>query len=126
MFLAALPLGLLLMGTSPVLLAAPSQISSNPAQKLTALPKHKLQEITLSLSDPFPMPSGLQHAVQFWMALFSQYNSEQALLHDKEQLHVVWEVIDLPKQHKNHTVDEKAAQQMQQDILKNYKNVCNA
>lgn len=47
-------------------------------------------------ADEFPIPEGLEGRVWFWEQVFGSYDSDQALLHDREHPHLLWQVIDLP------------------------------
>ena len=44
----------------------------------------------------FPIPAELQRDVDFWVSIFSQYTTEQGVLHDNRNLVIVYERIDLP------------------------------
>ena len=46
--------------------------------------------------DPFPAPAELQRDVDFWVGIFTQYTTDQGVLHDSRNLAVVYERIDLP------------------------------
>lgn len=51
----------------------------------------------LAASDePFPVPEGIEGRVWFWEQVFGRYDSNQAILHDRENPELVWRVIDLP------------------------------
>jgi len=51
---------------------------------------------TASAQEPFPVPPELQRDVDFWVAIFAQYTSDQGVLHDNRNLSIVYERIDLP------------------------------
>lgn len=42
----------------------------------------------------FPVPRSIQSAVNFWKAIYSEYDSKKVVLHDKRYLNVIYEVID--------------------------------
>ncbi len=46
-------------------------------------------------SDPFPQYPMLQDSVAFWTDIYTRYTSNQGVLHDKDDLSIVYEVIDL-------------------------------
>ncbi|MBI5460592.1 MAG: LysM peptidoglycan-binding domain-containing protein [Gammaproteobacteria bacterium] len=46
--------------------------------------------------NPFPLPSGLEPAVDFWCKVFADWSREQVALHDDEYLGVVYRVVDIP------------------------------
>lgn len=45
----------------------------------------------------FPIPKNLEKNIDFWIAVFSQYAQEQAILHDTNDLSVIYEIIDFQK-----------------------------
>jgi len=46
--------------------------------------------------EPFPQPAELQRDVDFWLSIFTNYTSDQGVLHDNRNLAVVYERVDLP------------------------------
>jgi len=47
--------------------------------------------------DPlFPLPAELEPDVDFWVAVFSEYSSDEGVLHDNRRLGVVYEVLAIP------------------------------
>jgi hypothetical protein len=42
----------------------------------------------------FPIPEQLKRNVNFWIAVFSQYSQKQAILHDTQDLNIIYEIID--------------------------------
>ena len=50
---------------------------------------------TASAKDPFPVYKGLEDAVEFWVGVFTKYSRSQAIIHDAEQLSLVYDVVDL-------------------------------
>ncbi|NIV17509.1 MAG: transglycosylase SLT domain-containing protein [Woeseiaceae bacterium] len=47
-------------------------------------------------SEPFPQPPELQRDVDFWVSIFTEYTTDQGVLHDARNLGVVYESIDFP------------------------------
>ena len=55
---------------------------------------------TQSLSSPsqsFPLPGALKPAVAFWQEVFVTYESSDLIVHDKENMQVIWGVYQVPK-----------------------------
>ena len=48
-------------------------------------------------SDAFPLDPALEPAVRFWSQLFVKHDSGQIVLHDRQNLQIVWEVLELPR-----------------------------
>ena len=46
--------------------------------------------------ETFPQPAELQPDVDFWVSIFTRYDSSEGVLHDSRNLSVVYERIDIP------------------------------
>ena len=46
---------------------------------------------------PFPLPAALKPAVAFWQEVFVTYESSDLILHDKENMQIIWGVYKVPK-----------------------------
>ncbi|MEN8257802.1 MAG: LysM peptidoglycan-binding domain-containing protein [Thermodesulfobacteriota bacterium] len=46
-------------------------------------------------SDPFPVHASMRPNVEFWKKIYSQYPSTKGVLHDSNNLKIIYEVIDL-------------------------------
>jgi membrane-bound lytic murein transglycosylase D len=51
---------------------------------------------TTSADEVFPQPPELQPDVQFWLSIFSQYSTDEGVLHDSRNLAVVYDRLDMP------------------------------
>jgi membrane-bound lytic murein transglycosylase D len=49
-----------------------------------------------SADESFPRPAALEPDVNFWVAVFTEYDSDQGILHDNRNLAVVYERVDIP------------------------------
>jgi membrane-bound lytic murein transglycosylase D len=49
-----------------------------------------------SAEDPFPEPAAIRANVAFWCRVWSEWGRNRVVIHDKERLHLVWEVAQLP------------------------------
>lgn len=59
-------------------------------------PNFNSQEKTLGYtSDAFAIPAGMEKKVQFWVDIYSKYTTNQGVLHDAEDVEIVYEVVDL-------------------------------
>ncbi len=47
----------------------------------------------MSGTDPFPRPSEIQPAVEFWTKVYSQVGTDGGLLHDRDNLSVIYETL---------------------------------
>lgn len=67
-----------------------------------------------TLSAPlFPEPPELAGAMSFWRQLFLNHDGHQALLHDRQNMELIWKVVDLPRDGKGQ-VNEGAARKLLQ------------
>lgn len=71
-------------------------------------------------AETFPMPPELQRDVDFWVAIFSHYSTQEGVLHDNRNLAVVYESIpmpsDLSRRERNRRTDARRKQI--QDVLR--------
>lgn len=44
---------------------------------------------------PFPFPEAIQPQVEFWKTIFTQYTTDQAVIHDSWYVNVIYETIDV-------------------------------
>src|SRR5687767_9675966 len=52
-------------------------------------------EVTTLSPSPFPMPAGLEAAVEFWIRVFSEYGSSQLVYFDPLDMSKIYEVTDV-------------------------------
>jgi membrane-bound lytic murein transglycosylase D len=61
--------------------------------------------------ETFPCPEALQPDVDFWVSIFTQYGTDEGVLHDNRKLAVVYERIDVPagisRQERNRRVKKR-------------------
>ena len=56
---------------------------------------------TQSLSEyHFSIPSGLESKVEFWKKVYSKYTTNHAIVHDVDNLDIVYEVVSLKNRSK--------------------------
>lgn len=69
----------------------------------------------VDLVEPFPTPPELEAAVQFWMTIFTEHESDRAVLHDRQYMNITWKLLKLPK--KEDRVDDKAARKLMRETI---------
>jgi len=47
--------------------------------------------------DPFPVYSSIKPNVEFWTQVYTKYSTKQGIIHDSENLHIIYEVVELPE-----------------------------
>ncbi len=55
-----------------------------------------LLQATVHADETFPLPAELQRDVDFWVAIFTRYSTQEGVLHDNRNLAVVYEVVPMP------------------------------
>ena len=62
-------------------------------------------------AEPFPQPPELQPDVDFWVAVFTEYSTDEGVLHDNRNLAVVYERLEMPaelsRRERNRRVDKR-------------------
>ena len=62
---------------------------------LAFLPAQAIAQRTLSAVNPFPMPAGLEPAVEFWKKVFTEYSLSQLVFFDPLDMSNIYEVLDV-------------------------------
>ncbi len=62
---------------------------------LAFLPAQAIAQRTLSAANPFPMPAGLEPAVEFWKKVFTEYSLSQLVFFDPLDMSNIYEVLDV-------------------------------
>lgn len=48
--------------------------------------------------NPFKVPQGLESKVNFWIKVYSEYTTDQVIIHDGDNLDIIYEVVDFTGQ----------------------------
>jgi membrane-bound lytic murein transglycosylase D len=59
------------------------------------LPNSGATQETIANPSPFPIPTGLEPAVEFWKKVFTEYSSTQLVYFDLEDMSKIYEVVDV-------------------------------
>jgi membrane-bound lytic murein transglycosylase D len=62
---------------------------------LAFLPAQAMAQRTQSATNPFPVPAGLEPAVEFWKKIFSQYSFSQLVFVDPLDMSKIYEVVEV-------------------------------
>ncbi len=70
---------------------------------------------------PFPVYPSIEPNVKFWTKVYSEYSTAQGVLHDSQNLNIIYEVIDLidPDRYGAKKINEKRTQK----VRRKYKNI---
>ncbi len=55
----------------------------------------------------FPTPWDLRSKVEFWKKIYSKYSTRNIVIHDRDHLNVIYEVVDLNKSHRKHKASSR-------------------
>ena len=55
-----------------------------------------LAALPATAEETFPFPGELQPDVDFWVSIFTRYNTDEGVLHDNRSLAIVYERLDMP------------------------------
>lgn len=58
-------------------------------------------ELEFRRNDLFPVPDKLRPRVEFWKKIYSEFTTSQVVIHDKEDLSVIYEVVNLKEKFRN-------------------------
>ncbi len=76
----------------------------------------------ISLSPQFPIPEVLKPNIEFWKKVYAEYSSNQVLIHDAEDLDVIYQVVDFRDLFADPgSVSERTLWKRIEKIKKNYK-----
>lgn len=70
----------------------------------------------------FPV-DGLEKQVNFWKKIYTQYTTDQAVIHDTKDLDIIYEVIDFKKVFGDVKITEKMKRRLTNKIKKRYRNI---
>lgn len=72
--------------------------------------------------DPFPLPKGLESAVEFWKSVYSEWSQDEVVFHDRDDLGIVYRVIDQdrsddPEEYRENEAEQERIVQRIRSIL---------
>ncbi len=62
---------------------------------LAFLPAQAMAQASLSTASPFPVPAGLEPAIEFWKKIFTQYGLNQLVYFDPLDMSKIYEVVEV-------------------------------
>jgi membrane-bound lytic murein transglycosylase D len=78
----------------------------------SALGRRPVAPVLMEAPTLFPTPVPLLQAVDFWTDLFLHHGSDEVVLHDKDNLQVIWQVVPLHRDADGNLSDHSASVQM--------------
>lgn len=96
-----------------------SRITKNASNAKTALNNETVSTILEDkmnrVSDDFTIPKYFKASVQFWFSIYTQYTSQHVVIHDKENLNLIYNVIDFSELH-NSSINRFSKSKLQSDL----------
>ena len=74
-------------------------------------------EINYSSQDIFPLHDDMVDAYQFWIKIYSKYNTNEYVIHDSRKMNVIYEVVKLGEFDEN-KIDEPQTKEQKQFLKK--------
>ncbi|MDZ7263374.1 MAG: LysM peptidoglycan-binding domain-containing protein [candidate division KSB1 bacterium] len=71
----------------------------------------------------FPVPDNLKPNVQFWIKIFSEYNSNQFVIHDAENLNIIYEVVNANEFDNDFSVYSRSSRISADRVRENYRSI---
>ena len=93
--------------------SAKVQFSNDTKTKILADHENKV------LKD-FKIPKYFEDSVNFWFSIYTQYSSDQVVLHDSENLRLIYNVIDFSELKQNDSLHRFAKSQLQSQLSLEY------
>jgi membrane-bound lytic murein transglycosylase D len=69
--------------------------------------------------DDFKIPKYFEPAVSFWFSIYTQYTSHQVVIHDKQNLSLIYKVIDFSELHSS-SINKFSKSKLQSDLSLEY------
>ena len=73
--------------------------------------------------DRFPIPDNLKPNVDFWIKVYTLYNSDQVIIHDSEDLRIIYEVVDVNELLGSNKISNKIKWREIEKIKDNYRDI---
>jgi membrane-bound lytic murein transglycosylase D len=82
-------------------------------------------EVNYSPQDIFPLHEDMVYAYQFWIKIYSKYNTNEYVIHDSKKMNVIYEVVKLGEFDENKMDEPQTNEQKQflKEKLKYYKKI---
>ena len=71
----------------------------------------------------FPVPENLKQNIEFWKKVYTLYNSNQIIVHDTDNLEIIYEIFDVEKFFGFDEVSEKEKWQEVENVKTKYKKI---
>lgn len=85
-------------------------------------PQFSGQEQALGYTpDAFSVPAGMEKQIEFWVKIYSQYGLNNGVIHDSDNIDLIYEVVDFNPIDKNITLTDKQKSKERKQLVKDAK-----
>ncbi len=85
-------------------------------------PRFEDQKNVLGYSkDAFKVPEGLEKAVNFWVDIYTKYPTTQGVIHDSENIDLIYEVVDFKEIEKNSSLKGQSKEKAKKKLVNDAK-----
>lgn len=85
-----------------------------------SLVKDILQDKNNLVSNTFNIPAYFRASVEFWFSIYAQYTSDQVVIHDNEDLSIIYNIIDFSELHANQDIHRFSKSKLQSHLALEY------
>jgi len=78
---------------------------------------------TTKNDEMFPLPENLKSNVEFWIKVYTLYNSDEIIIHDSENLEIIYEIVDVKQLFGDKKISTKTIWQEVEKIKKEYSDI---
>lgn len=78
-----------------------------------------LKDTEKKVFEDFKIPKYFETSVQFWFSIYTQFSSKQVVIHDKEDLDIIYNIIDFSEIH-NSSINKYAKAKLQSQLSLEY------
>lgn len=71
----------------------------------------------------FPVPDNLKPNVRFWIKVYAEYNHNQVILHDSQNLEIIYEIIDMDNLFEAENASDRLKWKQVQKIKNEYRDI---
>ncbi len=99
---------------------AGAEVSSG--QRPWVSPRFEEQKDVLGYSkDAFKVPEGLENAVNFWVDIYTKYPTHQGVIHDSENIDLIYEVVDFKEIEKDNNLNARQKEKAKKKLVNDAK-----
>lgn len=71
--------------------------------------------------DVFAIPTGMERQVQFWVDIYTKYSTTQGVIHDLENIDLIYEVVDFKSLEQDKTITSRQKEKLKKKLVEDAK-----